>query len=51
VPLTLSKNKEDDFVCSHNEENIKRKYSMHCCIECDVGLCVTPYFKISHTQK
>jgi len=53
VPLTPSKKqgRRYCFVCSHKKENKKRKDSIYCCIECDVGLCVTPCFKIYHTQK
>lgn len=39
------------FVCSHKKEDRKRKDSMYCCVECDVGLCITPCFKMYHTQK
>lgn len=53
VPVTPSKKqgRRYCFVCSHKKENKKRKDSIYCCIECDVGLCVTPCFKIYHTQK
>ncbi len=42
VPLTPSNKQGRRFcyVCSHKKENKKRKDSMYCCIECDVGLCV-----------
>lgn len=53
VPPTPSKKqgRRYCFVCSHKKENKKRKDSMYCFIECDVGLCVTPCFKIYHTEK